>query len=364
MKNRRMIVIAAVAAAGVAGIGVAVWRLHVNQQPRLVYTSAGYGGYVPEPIRRPNRPKPGPLEAARSAYVAGNYRDAEARALTYVQSVSRTAAPAERAKVAGADLILAYSAARRKDMKLARRRFATLRQEAANLPSGESQNVESRSEDPAIEAEAAYEHAVCTAALGDKAGAEREYVAFIKAYPDSPFVQGAIDRIGRMHGGKVPESAEAVWQEAQRAYVDHEKQNRREAAMCGPLCMAEFLRMNGVAADSQALADEMGTSDRGTGLRSLIAAATKRGFAARGLMLTWKGLQKQPLPLIALIRPGHYVLLESLSWYSVTYWDPDAGAVAHLGKVTCAPADFQKEWGGVALILTPQRKAPTGSAAS
>ena len=51
-------------------------------------------------------------------------------------------------------------------------------------------------------------------------------------------------------------------------------------------------------------------------------AARKRGFTAKGLMLTQKGLSEQKLPLIAVVFPGHYVIVESVKPDRITVWEP------------------------------------------
>jgi hypothetical protein len=100
-----------------------------------------------------------------------------------------------------------------------------------------------------LEAEAASQHAVLTAALppgppnfGGKEAAEREYCAFMRAYPESPLVHAAVKRIAPFHGGDVPPAAEAVWKQAVRIAADKRKARNWQNALCGPECLAELLR--------------------------------------------------------------------------------------------------------------------------
>src|SRR5260221_3603495 len=93
----------------------------------------------------------------------------------------------------------------------------------------------------------------------------------------------------------------------------HEKARQREESLCGPKCLAELLRRAGKPADVHALANEMQTSEEGTSLQQWAKAAAKRGIPATGVALTVKGLQQQTFPLLALIQPGHFVLVDRVT---------------------------------------------------
>src|SRR5207248_8661380 len=95
---------------------------------------------------------------------------------------------------------------------------------------------------PTLEEDAAYQHAVLTAAIEGPAKGEAEYCAFMRSYPESPLVHAAVKRIGRLHGGDIPPPAEAVWKQAMRVAQARQKERDRLAALCGPECLAELLR--------------------------------------------------------------------------------------------------------------------------
>jgi len=204
---------------------------------------------------------------------------------------------------------------------------------------------------PTLEAEAAFQYAVCTGALGDKAGAEAEYVTFMKQYPDSPLLHAASHRIAMLHGGDMPSADQAVWRQAQAIAARHEAAKRLEQFLCGPECLAELLRRRGETPDVHALARAMGTSDQGTTLAALAFAAKAHGFSAQGLALTPKGLAEQTLPVIALVAPGHYVLVEAALPSGVTVWDPDARGVGPADRRAVPQAVWGRMWRGVALAL-------------
>lgn len=365
-----LIALASVLALTFAG-GWWTWRAHEGHR-RVhspgVYTAEGYGGFVPATppvapaVRQGAKAVPhrlaaasDPVQPAQDAYNAGRYGEAEVRAQRVVAGAAHSPSVSRHRQAAFARQVLAYSAARRRDLPLARVRFAALQTEASKLPDRGQEPAPPGQTAPTLEAEAAFQHAVCTGALGDAAGAEGEYRAFMARFPDSPLVHAAIVRVARLHGGNVPKADEAVWRKAQQVAQRHQETRMREASLCGPECLAEMLRRRGAAADVHGLAREMGTSERGTTLSALAGAAQKRGWHAEGLALTPKGLAAQRLPVIALIEPGHYVLVEAVTPSQVTVWDPDARGVGKSDRQTVPAARWQRLWAGTALALRPEQ---------
>src|SRR5689334_6104069 len=103
------------------------------------YVASGYGGFVPAQAIAPNPPAvakltpttaANPLKSAQDAYAAGHYAESEARAEKAVAHL-----PEKPGRVAAqAKMLMAFSAARRKDMSLARDRFAEAQHVASKLP--------------------------------------------------------------------------------------------------------------------------------------------------------------------------------------------------------------------------------------
>lgn len=298
------------------------------------------------------------LHLAVDAYNRGRYKEAERAALEIVRSSANSSSDQERTEVAKARYILAFSAARQKNMRLARDRFDILKREAAKLPDKGMQTSSLSAPSPTLEQEGAYQHAVCTAALGDKKAAEAEYMQFIRDYPESPLLNGAAKRIEMLHGGHLPAAAEAIWTEASRIAQTREaakdKELRRGMSSCGPECLAEILRRQGVKSDMRTLAEEMKTTDRGTSLLALAKAAKKHGLSAKGVALTWRGLTKQPLPLIALVYPGHYVIVDDITPAKVTVWYPYANGIGKPATRRVSRKAWESSWCGAALVLRPQ----------
>ncbi len=75
----------------------------------------------------------------------------------------------------------------------------------------------------------------------------------------------------------------------------------------------------------------------------------KHGLKLQGVALSASGLAKQKLPLVALIAPGHFVLVEAVTPAQTQVWDPDLKGVGVGGKRTFTTAAWAKAWNGVAL---------------
>lgn len=299
--------------------------------------------------------KPDPLTKSVDAYNHGKYREAEAAAQRIVDVNSKSSDPAKRRKAVEGRYVLAYCAARRKDMAQARERFAVLRSEAAKLPDKGARKPMPGNVRPTLEEDGAYQHAVCTAALGDKKAAEAEYMKFIKDYPESPLTGQAVQRIGRLHNKHIPATAEAAWQKsakiAQARQSAREKAQEKAESICGPECLAELLRHHGQHIDVSTLSKELKTTSEGTTLLAMVNTAKKHGLAAQGVSLTKKGISRQPLPLIALVMPGHYVLVEKISNDHITVWDPSGNGLGKSASRTYHWTDWMVRWSGAAMVI-------------
>ena len=106
---------------------------------------------------------------------------------------------------------------------------------------------------------------------------------------------------------------------------------------------------NQKAVDVATLAGEMHTTGEGSSVAAMVATAARHGLKLQGISLTAKGLAKQKLPIVALIAPGHYVLVEAVTPLGVTTWDPDAHGTGAAGRRTYSEAEWGKAWSGVAL---------------
>ena len=323
-----------------------------------MYVASGYGGYAAVPTApKAKRHKastpaaahdPTPTDFLTSAnvdYNSGQYRQAEETARVVVEKTAHSRRLPDREVNTKARMVVAYSQARQKDLKSARQTFAVAAVTAAALPDHGEPPAPIGQQPTGLDEDALYQHAVCTAALGDKAGAEKEYRQFMRDHPDSPLLQAAIKRIAWMHDGNIPVEATSVWKQAMATALKHQQTKQREASLCGPQCLSELLRRRGETVDVHQLADEMKTGPDGTTLEALAEVAKQHGFEPRGVALTAKGLSEQKLPVIALLRSQHYVIVERVTPENVTIWDPAAGQRQEPLK------QWQRQWLGVALAM-------------
>jgi hypothetical protein len=211
-------------------------------------------------------------------------------------------------------------------------------------------------------------------------------MAFLREYPESPLAHAAVRRIARMRGGDVPEEAERLWRRAMTLQAERRRAEERSRSLCAPECLAELLARkvkskkvkgksgsegvqvlgsSGVQEDrahdpatspphhptAEELAREMKTDHRGTTLQSLAEAARRHGFEAKGLRLTFKGLMRQRTPLIALVQPGHFVIVERFHFSEVEVWDPSGAAPGGAVRRRLTREEWEGIWDGIALAL-------------
>lgn len=122
-------------------------------------------------------------------------------------------------------------------------------------------------------------------------------------------------------------------------------------SLCGPECLAELLRREGRGVSLASLASEMRTEEAGTSLLQLANVARRHGFSPKGLELTYDALTRQPLPLIAFISPGHYVIVDKAGPRGVTVWDPSGAGLNQPAILHHTRAQWLRVWSGIALTL-------------
>jgi len=317
--------------------------------PAQVYTNQGFGGFVPAPTASTKLVMP--VAQMQAAYDAGRYAEAETLGQGIVQKSRAATDPEATYQGLQARRTLAYAAARRKDFSLARQRFTDLRDTAGYLPDRGVQKPILGEILPTFQQEGAFQDAVCTGVLEGQSAAEAAYRRFLKSYPESVLVHAAVKRISRYHDGNVPHDAQNLWEQAMRQQKQTEVRRQREASLCGPECLSEMLRRRGEATQVHALALEMHTGAEGTTLTEMANVARKHGYTGRGLELTPIGLQQQKLPVLALVNPGHFVLVERVTAQSVTVWDPDGQGIGKPERHTYTLADWKAQSKGVVITL-------------
>ena len=326
--------------------GVLGWMY--AKQPLKAYSSAGYGGIV----GTDNRPADNStVQLMSEAYANGNHDEAGRLA----EDLIRRAKGAPRDAKAQHDgllslRVLAYDAARQKNFTLAKSRFESLRQAAYETPDHGKQRVPLGDVAPTLEEEGAFQKAVCTTAMGDKPAAEGEFNRFLTEYPQSILVHAATKRVARFHEGNVPKPTEALWKLAMQTQKATQDEQKRQQAMCGPEALAELLRRHGGKQATVAeLAIEMKTNGDGTSLAEMQKAAKAHGLPTKAVALTQKGLAAQKTPLLTLLNPGHFVLVEAVSPKEVTVWDPDAKGIGQGDRRVFELKDWKGQWSGESL---------------
>jgi predicted double-glycine peptidase len=348
----------------------------------LIYSATGWGGWVPASKIQAAKTPPDPLRPLRADYHAGHYAQVETEAEPFLKralEVQRQGIPPGVMKTTGsgggsdtatttpnaagssayatvrrgaeAELIAAYSAARRKEFPLAETRFVQAKELASYLPDHGRQGPQFGEPEPTLQEEAAYQEVVCVSAQGHREQAESGYRAFMQRYPQSILIHGALKRIARLHGGDAPKDAEAVWRHAMNLQAQAQKEQKRSQSLCAPECLAHLLEQRGQKADVQQLAQEMHTDENGTSLALLASTARQYGYHPRGLQVSEAGLQKQKLPAVALVGGGHFVVVEQVTPQRVTLWDPDAQGAGQGATRQTSVSDWQQAWDGITLTM-------------
>lgn len=95
-------------------------------------------------------------------------------------------------------------------------------------------------------------------------------------------------------------------------------------------------------------ADEFGVT-----LKSMQQALVRRGYQVKGLKLTVPALWNKTLPAVALLKEGHFVIVDRIADGTVETWDPDLDGASTDGARRYDWAAFEKAWTGMALVFEP-----------
>ncbi len=318
--NTYLILISCVA----AGIGsILLVANHKEKQPAHalkgeVYSKEGYGGFIgyTKPVVLPPLSSD-PLRPAREAYYKGQYKAAITLSKQAVPEILKLKSHEALFQQAQGYMIRAYAHARMHQFPGAQTDFNNAENIADELPDhGEYKFVLGEMQ-PTLEEEAAFEQVTCISAEGHKHEAEQGYMAFMRQHPMSVLIQAAADRIEHFHGGNLPQKATELWS------ADMKAQNL-DAAMCGPRCMAYIMKTDGMDSSARKIASQMKTNVGGTTLYAMQQFAVKNGWPkAEGVQINLKNLLKQKQPIVAFLKPCHYVVITHMTPTSLTIWDPD-----------------------------------------
>lgn len=121
----------------------------------------------------------------------------------------------------------------------------------------------------------------------------------------------------------------------------------------GLLCAVLMARFHGVAAEPAQLDHQFGGTDRPFGPTEIVRSLKRLGLKARWRATDGKGLANAPLPAIARLAEGRFVLLAKWSDSAVLIQDP-----RHPAPEIVPREEFERAWDGE-LILAARRPACT-----
>ncbi len=111
--------------------------------------------------------------------------------------------------------------------------------------------------------------------------------------------------------------------------------------------MAQFLE---VPADAEQLRHDRGKPGEAFAATDILLAAKALGIKARPVETDWKRLARTPLPAIAGIRDGGFVILAKVADDKVLIQDPQAGK-----PETVTRQAFEETWDGSLILLTTRK---------
>lgn len=128
---------------------------------------------------------------------------------------------------------------------------------------------------------------------------------------------------------------------------------------CGAACLKSICTYHGRRVPISTIRQLASTDRLGTNILGLVEAATRLGFAARGVRGDADSLPRIPLPAIAHVvtpeKVQHYLVVYEVRGRRIVIMDPGDGRVRTVDLV-----EFMEMWTGVLLILTPSDSFDAG----
>ena len=129
-----------------------------------------------------------------------------------------------------------------------------------------------------------------------------------------------------------------------------------DAVDTGLACFVMLARYLETAVDPEQILHETGKRGETFGESDILRSAKELGFKTRAVETRWKRLARTPLPAIAAMKDGTFVILAKVADDKVLVQDPVQGRPGESPR-----ADFEAAWSG-RLILMTTRKALAGDA--
>ena len=115
----------------------------------------------------------------------------------------------------------------------------------------------------------------------------------------------------------------------------------------GLLCLTILARLHHLPAEIKQLEHEFGSSDRAADTSTILRAAKWLGLKASSVSSNWQTLTDTPLPCIALLDDGTYVLVGGIKDDRILINDPRTGAAE-----TQSRDEFESSWTGELILAT------------
>ncbi len=126
---------------------------------------------------------------------------------------------------------------------------------------------------------------------------------------------------------------------------------------CGPKALATVFRLKGIRIQPKDLSLK-GVKNGLASMQDLRKAAMAKGLKATGVQISLSDLKTMEMPAIALLKPGHYIVISSVDQKGFTVIDPARGEKAF----TMSEAALQKSWTGYVLLFSDKLRTESGYA--
>jgi len=127
---------------------------------------------------------------------------------------------------------------------------------------------------------------------------------------------------------------------------------------CGAKALATILRLKNIKTSEREISTLLPPNDIRVSMQDLKKAAEVKGLKVTGVRLTPAQLKTIETPVIAQVKPGHYIVISSVNEKGFTLIDPVRGE----RPFTISETALQKDWTGYVLLFTDKRLPDTGYA--
>lgn len=120
---------------------------------------------------------------------------------------------------------------------------------------------------------------------------------------------------------------------------------------CGPAALQMILKHHGVDVSIRRLEQESKMGWKGVSIQGLKDAGELHGLPSKAWRLQWEDLSGANFPVIAFLRGGHFVVVDTLEPTGfVRVRDP------LIGRMKISKEEFVKRWGGEVITFGPREE--------